>query len=49
MDNEKKQDESLKENKNSRMAFNKPELKVIQIEVEESFVEAYAASTCTTY
>lgn len=33
----------------SKSAFKKPELKVINLEVEDSVLEAYAYTTCTMY
>jgi hypothetical protein len=33
----------------SKSAFKKPKLKVIDVEVEDSVLEAYAAGTCTKY
>lgn len=33
----------------SKSSFKKPKLKVIDVEVEDSVLEAYAAGTCTKY
>ena len=49
MATQKKKKDDKQVTKKTKLAFQKPELKVVKIEVDDSIVEAYAFSTCTTY